>query len=409
MRQSFALLAVLVLLANPGCDVQPAEPPSIDVVPSAPQPGEPQDESEMVLGWYAETSGRVFDRLWSARPDPALIAKSPADIVTWLNDRLSPGTSRMPRGIPLVGEGAASVHADLARAYVALSERERVLPREDGLFEARCMVLRQALSYTRRSGEGPVRALATALSRVAKERPESDTGRALYVDYYRAVSRIVEMNSWSYTLGKPIKDPAAFCGRALSEAREAEYRGLNDVYRRFEGTRAADLAAMYLARAEWDREKEGHEKAKERIEKHCANWRSDPDLWKRAVEELGGLLPSVLMELGFTDTAGRHWGPKDLQGRRTLFYFFFPSSVEALDELRSNIGPWATVIAVPVTKAPSPGTKGLTVDPVATDVHELAKVLHVERVPGMALVTPELEVISGTEQVGRYLNEHGQE
>jgi hypothetical protein len=60
-------------------------------------------------------------------------------------------------------------------------------------------------------------------------------------------------------------------------------------------------------------------------------------------------------------------------------------------------------MAVPMTTGPLPPGNTVTVDPNFTDVSALAKLLGVRGIPGMAVVTPQLDVISGVEEVGNYL------
>ena len=94
---------------------------------------------------------------------------------------------------------------------------------------------------------------------------------------------------------------------------------------------------------------------------------------------------------------------EDLRNKKTVFAFFFPPRREYIERFNTQVGSREQIIAVPMTTGPLQPGNTVTVDSHYTDVSALAKLLGVRVIPGMAVVTPQLDVISGVEEVGNYL------
>jgi len=249
-------------------------------------------------------------------------------------------------------------------------------------------------------------ALVLHIRNLAGEYPEKWEVNALYVDFFRALTRLAESQSRRYValMGDP-PDPT-FCDRALALAKSAERARMKRLHEAFQGTKTADLAAIYLAKRCSDGGPEDLREAKDLIDRHRAAWLADGALWQRAKSALGSLLPhppDYLKSLDFTDTTGKRWTVEDLRNKKTVFAFFFPPRREYIERFNTQVGSREQIIAVPMTTGPLQPGNTVTVDSHYTDVSALAKLLGVRVIPGMAVVTPQLDVISGVEEVGNYL------
>jgi hypothetical protein len=363
-------------------------------------------EAEKVLQWYGRTSGRVFEDLWNAPPDPDLLAKNPQEILHWVEGRLGP--RHVQAGALPIGSGEGALQADLARAYLVLMQQDTAGGKDASRFDERYAVLGRALGRVISAGEGPIAGLALQIQALAKQYPGRWEASALYVDYFRAVTSVAGRQAPSYAnLGGADRD-AAFVERVLSQAREAERRRMERLCDSFQGMKTADLAAIYVAAGYRRGRPDERQKADQIVAQHQEAWKSDRMLWDRAVVEIGRPLagPGVLTELSFVDVTGKRWAAADLRGKTTVFVFFSPSAPKAVASFRAKVGSWARVIGVPMTSEPRGPDDGITVDPGPTGVVALAKALGVTGLPGVALVTPDLEITSGPENVAGYLKDH---
>jgi len=401
---AFCLCVGGVLLV--GESLAAAEPPRVEVDTTRSEvPEAAQADETKVLQWYGQTAGRVYESLWNAVPDPDLLAKTPQEILHWVEGRLGPQCVQ-PATVPR-GSDEAAIQADLARAYVALAQQDTADGKPTSCFDERYAVLGRVLGRMIRTGEGPLGATALQIQALAKQYPDRWEATALYVDYFRAITSIVERQALSYaTLAGGTRD-AAFTERVLTQAREAERQRMGRLCETFQGTKTADLAAIYAVAGYRRDLPDKRQKADQIVTQHRNAWEADRSLWDRAVVAVGCPLaaPHLARELVFVDTTGKRCAAADLRGKTTVFVFFSPLDHKAVAHFRAQV-PWVQVIGVPITAVPKGSDEGMTVDPGSTDVFVLAKALGMTGIPGMVLVTPNLEVTSGPENVADYLKNH---
>jgi hypothetical protein len=325
---------------------------------------------------------------------------SPQEVVDWLEQR-RPAVAEPREYEPLLSYPVTRL-ADISRAAATLGKREQNQAEKAELLKAHIWVLSEALDVMVRFGVGPTYGLTRSIRQLEGRYGQTEQIQCLYVDLYRGLSSVAAKASKTYVDVVGLENGDGFTERIKEEAASQELNRLQDLYGQAQGRKAADLAAIYIVKHLWGKDRD---RARGLLETHKEAWKGTLDFRQRAAKTLGDILAieSDLVGLSFTGTSGKRWHVSDLRGQDTVFCFVSKGYESLPVKWHKQYGERLRVVAVPVLGADIQGRGFVVADPDPKNISALRQALHVYGLPTSVLVTQDLKVIKEPGAITRHL------